>query len=93
MARQYRPITREEREKLAEMYKTGMPMYRIANSLDRSPGAIMVELKRGYTGKIDQNNRPEYDMDLSEKKLYENVHRRGSKKKDKDDLDGQETLC
>lgn len=92
MARQYRAITREERERLAEMYAENMPLYRIANCLDRSIGAISLELKRGYTGKQDRNQRPAYDVELSEQRLYENLHRRGLKNKPKKALEGQESL-
>jgi IS30 family transposase len=49
----------------------------IAAKIGRSVAAIYEELKRGYTGELDENKRPVYSADLAQQTVQENIRRRG----------------
>ena len=52
----------------------------IAAKIGRSVAAIYEELKRGYTGELDENKRPVYSADLAQQTAQENIRRRGNRR-------------
>ena len=46
--------------------------------IGRSVAAIYEELKRGYTGELDENKRPVYSADLAQQTAQENIRRRAT---------------
>ena len=73
----YKSITFDNRKKIAALYAKGMSISDISDE-------VGVELKRGATGKLDQNQRPAYDPVLAQRTYQENIRRRGSGPKRKE---------
>ena len=69
----YKSITFDNRKKIAALYEVGVALR-----------TLYVELKRGATGKLDQNQRPAYDPVLAQRTYQENIRRRGSGPKRKE---------
>ena len=82
----YKSITFDQRKKIASLYEKGMSISDISDEADVALRTLYVELKRGATGKLDQNQRPAYDPVLAQRTYQENIRRRGSgpkKRRDK----------
>lgn len=77
MAREYRVITHQERKRIEAMYAEGKSIYKISFLLGRPTNSVYLEIRRGYTGKLDKNGRKEYSAALSEEKLAKNIGKRG----------------
>lgn len=73
----YTYMTFEQRRKIEKLYKGGARAVDIAAKTGRSVAAIYQELKRGYTGELDQNKRPAYSADLAQTNAQANIRRRG----------------
>lgn len=71
-------LTMSDRRMLAEMYGDEKSALEIANKLGCHPQTIYDELKRGSTGKLDKNHKPEYDPDLAQRTVQENMRRCGT---------------
>lgn len=57
----YKSITFDNRKKIAALYAKGMSISDISDEVGVALRTLYVELKRGATGKLDQNQRPAYD--------------------------------
>ena len=78
MSKQFKTVEFEDRKKIATMYAAGAD---IARKIGVSATTIYAELKRGQDGvTLDKNFRPAYDPELAQKRVQENLRRRGRKK-------------
>lgn len=80
----YKSITFDNRKKIAALYAKGMTISDISDEVGVALRTLYVELKRGATGKLDQNQRPAYDPVLAQRTYQENIRRRGSGPKRKE---------
>ena len=80
----YKSITFDNRKKIAALYAKGMSISDISDEVGVALRTLYVELKRGTTGKLDQNQRPAYDPVLAQRTYQENIRRRGSGPKRKE---------
>ena len=76
-----RYLTLKDRKLIAKLYREEVRVLDIANKIGCHPGTIYEELRRGGTGKLDENQRPEYDPVLSHRKVLESMKRRGNHRK------------
>ena len=79
----YKSITFDNRKKIAALYAKGMSISDISDEVGVALRTLYVELKRGATGKLDQNQRPAYDPVLAQRTYQENIRRRGSGPKER----------
>ena len=77
-------IEQVNRKKIAALYAKGMSISDISDEVGVALRTLYVELKRGATGKLDQNQRPAYDPVLAQRTYQENIRRRGSGPKRKE---------
>jgi len=75
--KKYKYLALRDRRKLAFMYRRGDRIQDIADALEVNPNTIYNEIKRGFTGKLDANQRREYDPELGQKKAMDGLRRRG----------------
>lgn len=80
----YKSITFDNRKKIAALYAKGMSISDISDEVGVALRTLYVELKRGATGKLDQNQRPAYDPVMAQRTYQENIRRRGSGSKRKE---------
>ena len=81
VARQFKTIEFDDRKTIASMYANGAIAADIARQIGVSATTIYAELKRGQDGvTLDKNFRPAYDPDLAQKRVQENLRRRGRRK-------------
>lgn len=81
MSKQFKTVEFEDRKKIATMYAAGAIAADIARKIGVSATTIYAELKRGQDGvTLDKNFRPTYDPELAQKRVQENLRRRGRKK-------------
>lgn len=73
----YSYLTFDQRREIEALYSDGERAVDIAAKIGRSVAAIYEELKRGYTGGLDENKRPVYSADLAQQTVQENIRRRG----------------
>ena len=73
----YRYLTLDDRKKLARLYLKGDRPQDIAKALGVHVATIYKELKRGDTGEFDKNMRQGYSATLAQRRLQENMKRRG----------------
>lgn len=73
----YSYLTFDQRREIEALYSDGDRVVDIAAKIGRSVAAIYEELKRGYTGELDENKRPVYSADLAQTTAQENIRRRG----------------
>lgn len=76
----YSYLTFDQRREIEELYGKGTRAVDIAAKIGRSVAAIYEELKRGYTGELDENKRPVYSADLAQTTAQENIRRRGNRR-------------
>lgn len=69
----YKSITFDNRKKIAALYAKGMSISDISDEVGVALRTLYVELKRGATGKLDQNQRPAYDPVLAQRTYQENI--------------------
>ncbi|WP_158094667.1 MULTISPECIES: helix-turn-helix domain-containing protein [unclassified Flavonifractor] len=74
-------LTLKDRRLIAKLYRQEARVLDIANKVGCHPGTIYEELRRGATGKLDENQRPEYDPDLAQKEVRASIRRRGNHRK------------
>lgn len=81
VSKQFKTVEFEDRKKIATMYAAGAIAADIARKIGVSASTIYAELKRGQDGvTLDKNFRPAYDPELAQKRVQENLRRRGRKK-------------
>jgi hypothetical protein len=76
----YSYLTFDQRREIEALYGEGIRTVDIAAKIGRSVAAIYEELKRGYTGELDENKRPVYSADLAQMTAQENIRRRGNRR-------------
>ena len=57
----------QDRKKIAKMYQEEARVLDIAYKIGCHPATIYEELRPGDTGKLDKNQRPEYDPRLAQR--------------------------
>lgn len=73
----YRYMTLADRQKLESLYLKGERVQDIADTIGVHVATVYKELKRGETGRLDRNMRPEYSATLAQRRLTENFRKRG----------------
>ena len=73
----YTYISFDQRREIEKLYGEGARVVDIAARLGRSVAAIYEDLKRGYTGALDRNKRPEYSADIAQTNVQTNMRSRG----------------
>ena len=76
----YSYLTFDQRREIEALYSDGERAVDIAAKIGRSVAAIYEELKRGYTGELDENKRHVYSADLAQMAALENIRRRGKRR-------------
>ena len=61
----------ENRKKIEELYGQSMAVAEIAACVGFNRASVYDELKRGFTGEMDKNGRPEYSAELAQRKVFE----------------------
>lgn len=77
MASNYRYITMEDRYNIAKWYLQGDRPCDMAERIGVHTATVYNELRRGHTGELDKNQRPEYDPVLAQQVVQENFKKRG----------------
>lgn len=75
--KKYKYLRLIDRRKMAFMYQRGDRIADIAEALAVNPNTIYNELKRGFTGRLDLNQRREYDPELGQKVAMDGLRKRG----------------
>ena len=75
----YSYLTFDQRREIESLYNDGNRVVDIASKIQRSVAAVYEELKRGYTGELDENKRLKYNADLAQTTVQANIRRRGNK--------------
>lgn len=73
----FRYLTMEDRRIIKEMWDADEKVEVIAVRLGFASSAIYAELKRGYTGNLNDKYRKEYDPDLAERTFRTSIAGRG----------------
>ena len=73
----YKYITYQERQRISTHYLNGERVADIATALGLTLATVYRELKRGETGALDHNQRMAYDPDIAQRRVRENLKRRG----------------
>lgn len=68
-------MTLEDRKELEVRYRANQSVNGIADALGFNYSTIYKELKRGDTGRMDENGRAEYSAELGQKRLYNTKQR------------------
>lgn len=66
-----------ERKEIEKMYTNGVPVDEIAKKTGKHYSTIYNELRRGNTGKLDQNGRPGYSARIAQEYTQKARRRRG----------------
>ena len=69
--RSYRQMIFADRQKIATLYENNERVETIAEALGYNRASVYDELKRGFTGEMDKNGRPEYSAELAQRKVFE----------------------
>ena len=75
--KKYKTLQLKDRRALAKMYLRGDRMEDIAAALGVCQNTVYNEIKRGFTGRLDANQRREYDPDLAQRSVMAAMRRRG----------------
>ena len=75
--KKYKYLQLRERKKLEQMYLRGDRIADIADALGVNANTIYNEIKRGFTGNLDINQRREYSPELAQKNIMAGLRRRG----------------
>lgn len=67
----FKHITFADRQKIEELYSSGMMPTQIAEKLGVHFATIYNELRRGDTGDMDANGRIGYSADLAQRRVYQ----------------------
>ena len=71
-----RHLTLEDRKKMETMYAKNCTAAEIAAALSVCKSTIYHELRRGYTGNMDENGRPGYYAVTAQKELLRRYYHR-----------------
>lgn len=75
--KKYKYLQFRERKKLEKMYLRGDRIADIAGVLEVNANTVYNEIKRGFTGNLDINQRREYSPELAQRKIMDGLRRRG----------------
>lgn len=81
MAMRTKALSLQDREKIARDYGAGKSPADIAYEIGVCQATIYSDLKRGYTGELDVNQRPAYDPVLAQRVYQENIRKRGNRRR------------
>lgn len=70
-------LTFADRQRLEELRNKNISLNAIAAELDVHLATIYREIKRGYTGEIDENGQYRYSAAVAQANTRENLSRRG----------------
>lgn len=87
---QRKTLTMEDRKVLAEMWAAGERAAVIAAKLGVCPDTVYKELKRGYTGELNELSRPAYDPVRGQAEYQRRLRNRGHWRRNKEELHGSE---
>jgi hypothetical protein len=76
----YKYLSFQDREKIEAWYGAGDRPLEIAERLGVHTATIYHELQRGQTGRLDKNQRQEYNAVAAQRAVQENFKRRGRKR-------------
>lgn len=79
-----RKMTLQDRRVLEKRWAAGDNATQIAVDLGFAPDTIYKELRRGYTGKLNQLSRPAYEAEVGQAVYQANLRNRGRRKKEDD---------
>lgn len=79
MERKYKYLTHEQRLQIEKWYKAGERPADIAARLGIHTATIYHELQKGFTGRLDNNQRNEYSADKAQSVFFKNLRSRGRK--------------
>ena len=74
---QYKYVTYQERQEISTRYLNDERVADIAAALGLTLATVYRELKRGEPGALDHNQRMAYDPDIAQRRVRENLKRRG----------------
>ena len=80
---QRKTLTMEDRKVLAEMWAAG-------ERAGVCPDTVYKELKRGYTGELNELSRPAYDPVRGQAEYQRRLRNRGHWRRNKEELHGSE---
>jgi IS30 family transposase len=60
----------DDRRKIERLYAAGKSVGEIANEMGRNIATIYKELRKGYTGEMDENGRAGYSAEVAQKYVY-----------------------
>ena len=83
-------MTMEDRKVLSEMWAAGERPATIAEKLGVCPDTVYKELKRGYTGELNELSRPAYDPVRGQAEYQRRLRNRGRWRRNKGDHNGAE---
>ena len=87
---QRKTLNIEDRKILAEMWAAGERAAVIAVKLGVCPDTVYKELKRGYTGTLNDLSRPAYDPVRGQAEYQRRLRNRGRWRQNKGDHNGAE---
>lgn len=87
---QRKTLTMEDRKVLSEMWAAGERAAVIAVKLGVCPDTVYKELKRGYTGELNELSRPAYDPVRGQAEYQRRLRNRGRWRRNKGDHNGTE---
>ena len=87
---QRKTLTMEDRKVLAEMWAAGERAAVIAVKMGVCPDTVYKELKRGYTGTLNELSRPAYDPARGQAEYQRRLRNRGRWRRDKEEHHGAE---
>lgn len=87
---QRKTLTMEDRKVLAEMWAAGERAAVIAVKLGVCPDTVYKELKRGYTGELNELSRPAYDPVRGRQSISGGLETAGHWRRNKEELHGSE---
>ena len=75
--KKYKYLQLADRKRLAKMYERGDRIKDIAAALGVNQNTVYNEIERGFTGKLDVNQRRQYDPNRAQKAVMDGLRRRG----------------
>ena len=74
-----RQLNYEDRKVIERLYSADMCVAEIAEHIGCHRNTVYNELQRGFTGKLNNNFKPEYSAAVAQENYVENISRRGNR--------------
>ena len=87
-ATERKSMTMEDRKVLSEMWAAGEKATAIAARLGVCPDSVYKELKRGYTGELNELSRPGYDPAQGQAEFQRRLRNRGRRRRNEEERHG-----